>query len=486
MVSPILIIGLTLFFAFIIPLMKFIHPSIPKWIPPISILINLAILIALFPYVTHTVVVTTAGFKPPISINLSIDKFNLLFALLVQFMGFLLSIWYLVKKNSDYRFYMIFLLNILGASGIILTGDLFNSFVFLEILEISSYALVAIKKDRHALEGSMKYLMVGAISSSLYLLGIIILYVSTNTLNMADIAARMQHIDPKIKFFSFLLFLAGLGVETELFPFNGWVPDAYQGAMDSITAQLSSIVSKAGFYLSLRIFYTIYGGGEGLKFIFYLGLITFIIGELSALRQKNVKRMLSYSSLSQMGFGLFIFSLFPMSRSSIPEFAITAAIFIALNHSFSKSLLFLSLNGLSDNNSYTIDELRGRGNSNPLLGILFTIGALSIVGVPFFFGFWAKISALVAILESGHTWIIAIILSIALVEIYYYMRVLVKLFSGHGTHVKTSFIPALIMIVLAGIVIYVGVQPHSIFNLSQTAASSLYHRAMYISNVLGG
>ncbi len=485
MVSPILVIALSLFFTFVIPLLGMLSKKLPRLVPPIAILINLWILLTNTKHVTKgAMLITTGGFKPPIAINMAIDRFGLLFALLIQTIGFILAVYYLFQKNRDQRFYMLFLLNILGATGIVMTGDLFNSFVFLEILEISSSGLVASGKDKKALKGSFKYMTVGAIGSSLYLLGITVLYFATGSLNMAEIARMMPRIPRNIKLFSALLFLVGIGVEAELFPLNAWAPDTYQGAPDEVSAQLSSITSKAGIYLAARIFFTIFNGLDILHVILYPGVITFVIAELVALMQKNVKRMLAYSSIAQMGLILSVLSLVA-KREDI--FILTTVILLAINHAFSKGLLFLSLGTLSGKSGeYEIATLKGNGKANPFAGFLFVSGALSILGMPLSFGFWSKISALISVMKANMIWLIGIILLISLIEVYYYGNVIVHLFSGEGKKHKIEIIPSLVMLIFAGFVIVFGIWPHPVFQVAHGAAIALLERSNYILSITGG
>ncbi len=485
MVSPILVIALSLFFAFVIPLLGMLSRKLPKWVPPVATLINLFILASNINKITGgAMLVTTAGFKPPVAINLAIDKFSFLFALLVQVIGFLLSVYYLAEGKKDEKFYMLFLLNILGASGIIMTGDLFNSFVFLEILEISSFGLVAVNRDKKSLEGAFKYMMIGAIGSSLYLLGIIVLYLSTGSLNMAEIAKYMPDIPYSIKIFAALLLLTGIGVEIELFPLNAWAPDAYEGAHDSISTQLASIISKAGVYLAARVFFTIFNGFYALGIIFYLGIITFVIAEFAALMQKNIKRMLAYSSIGQMGLLLFVLALIS-KRSDI--FIFTTIILLALNHAFGKGLLFLSLGALTGGTrDYYLEDLKGSGRSNFLAGLLFTMGALTILGMPFFFGFWSKISALISMLKAGYVYLIGLVLLVSLLEIYYYGRVIVNIFTGEGIKHKINPLYASIMVIFALFIIGFGIWPHPVFTFAHQAARALFERTAYISSIIGG
>ena len=205
MVNPILLIALPLFFAFSVPIVGFVSQRLQRWVPVLSLSLTTALAVALVPRVWREgpLVVTTAGFPPPLAINLTVGPLGLFLALLIQAVG-LLTALYLVAVPVDEprdRFSMLFLLLLLGATGMVLTGDAFNLFVFLEITSIAAYALTGFPRTAEATEAAFKYLVIGSIGSTLYLLGLILLYTQTGTLNIADIARQIHRVDPHVLYF---------------------------------------------------------------------------------------------------------------------------------------------------------------------------------------------------------------------------------------------------------------------------------------------
>jgi len=216
MVNPSLLIAIPLAFAFSIPLFSLISRKIEKYIPVVALLINLTISFVLIPHVLEKpVVVSIGGWSPPFCINLVIGPLGIFLATLISGIGFLISIYAVsyIKKEPTQKYHMLFLLLIVGAIGIVLTGDIFNLFVFFEILCISSYALVAYNKDKEGTEAAIKYLIQGSIGSSLILIGIAFLYGFFGTLNMADIASRITSVEPTYLFISLAFLITGFGIE---------------------------------------------------------------------------------------------------------------------------------------------------------------------------------------------------------------------------------------------------------------------------------
>lgn len=482
MVNPIWIIAITLFSIFLMPILGLINKKVTKYFAFIPLIFNLyaSILIILKQQLMPSVI-TTGKFWPPIAINLVTDHFTALFLLLINMMAILILLSHTSLRIENPKFYTLFLLNILGANGIVLTGDLFNSFVFLEIMAISSYALAASKKDRNALEGSIKYMITGSIGSSLYLLGVFLLYKLTGSLNMAHIAGKIQGMENGLTILAGIFIIAGLAVDAELFPMNGWAPDVYQGAYSTIGAQLSSITSKAIFYLIFRIFFTIFNMPIFFKVLLYLGIITFVISEFVALSQRDLKRMLGYSSLGQMGFSIFLFGLFGVTGH--PE-ALFAAILVAINHALSKALMFNSIVQHGDNTSF--DNLKGLGTANVLNGKIFALGALSIIGFPLLFGFWAKIEAISAILRTGKIWLLFLVAAIFIIEAYYYLRFLSLYFAKNESRICPIPAVALVSFVIIVIIISQGVYPVLSFNLVNKALIALFNRGLYLAIPTGG
>lgn len=482
MVNPIWIIALTLLAVFLMPVLGYINRKIPKYFAFLPLFFNVyASIMLILKQELMPTVVTTGKFWPPIAINLITDYFSLLFLTFINIMAILVLLSHHAIRIESPKFYTLFLLNILGANGIVLTGDLFNSFVFLEIMAISSYALAASRKENKALEGSIKYMIIGNIGSSLYLLGIFLLYKIAGSLNMAHIAGKIQGIENGLVILAGILIITGLAVDAELFPMNGWTPDVYEGSYSTVNAQFSSITSKAILYLIFRIFFTVMNIPIFFKILMYLGIITFILSELVASVQRDLKRMLGYSSMGQMGLSVFLFGLYGISGH--PE-TLFAAMLVALNHALSKLLIFTSIAHHGDNTR--IEDLKGLGTANFLNGKTFAIGTLSLLGFPLLFGFWSKIETFAAILRTGKIWLLILVALIFIVEAFYYLRFLSIYLAKDERRICPIPQIAIASFILVLILLIQGVYPVVSLNLVNQALLSLFNRGLYLSTPMGG
>ena len=489
MVNPVLLIAVPLGLAFIIPLFGFISKKIEKYVPIVGMLFNLSLSIFFIPKVLeHPIIVSLGGFPPPFCINLFVGPVGIFFSTIISLVGFLVSIYALdyIKEGATEKYHMLYLLLLTGATGVVLTGDIFNLFVFFEILCISSYALVAYLQNKEGVEAAVKYLIQGAIGSSLMLIAIGLLYGQFGTLNMADIAKNISSVSSMSLFVPLVLFITGLGVEGAIFPLNAWLPDAHSSAPSSISAILSGIAIKMGIYGIARIVFTIFGAYSLSMFFVYLGLITLLIGEFSAFRQQNIKRMLAYSSIGQVG--LIVFAL-----GIATPYGISGGFFQLLSHALSKALLFLAVGYMIYRaGSMNISDLEGMGRRMPLTSLAFTVGAFSLVGLPPFIGFPSKFLIVRSALAKGGSLfvvLIGIVLFAAIIEGAYFFRVIqVFYFKGQKTNIKreeapaTALIPLFILMIL---IVVFGLYPRFIMNILNSAGSELIHRVGYIKGVLG-
>jgi len=303
MVNPVLLIVVPLALAFAVPLFGLISKKIVKILPVVALLFNLIVSVMLLPKVMEQPIhVFIGGFSPPFCINLVAGPIGILFSVLIALVGLLVSIYALgyIKEGAIEKYHTLYLLLITGATGAVLTGDIFNLFVFFEILCISSYSLVAYLGNKAGIESAVKYLLQGALGSSLILLGIGLLYAKYGTLNMADLAVNIHSIKSFSNFLPFILLVTGFGVEAAIFPLNAWLPDAHSSAPSSISAILSGIAIEVGLYAVVRVVFTIFGASSFLVFLLFLGVLTLLIGEMSAFSQNNIKRMFAYSSIGQI------------------------------------------------------------------------------------------------------------------------------------------------------------------------------------------
>jgi proton-translocating NADH-quinone oxidoreductase chain N len=377
---------------------------------------------------------------------------------------------------------------------LISTGDIFNIFIFMEITGISSYALAAYGPERRALGGAFKYLVVSSIGSTLYLFGVLLIYTQLGTLNIAEIGARISQTTSGLLTFAGILLVAGLAVEAELFPFNGWVPDTYTGAVNPVSATLSGIGSVGGVYVLFRILMTVfgkdgnfvstYGNIDLMTLVAILGATTVVIGELSALAQKNVKKMLAYSSMAQMGLVAIGFSI----GSKLGSYA---GVFQLINHSIAKAMMFLILGvivsfGIGEH----IEDMKGLWYKSPFLTITFTIGSLSLLGLPLFGGFWSKFALVDASIQRGgwYDFVIAIVLFASVVEAFYYLRVVGYMFTSKPSSVdkiKVSISPAIPIVTFSILIIAIGIFPQIVGGISWNAAHELTDKmGGYVLNVI--
>ncbi|WP_297419715.1 proton-conducting transporter membrane subunit [Thermococcus sp.] len=481
-----LLIALPLISAFFVPLIK---RAGEKGIKAYLVIIT-AIQAGIAGWVFNTVyttgkpiIVMAGAWKPPVGIDLYIGHFAALFVLIVAVISFftaVFSIWSMKVQPID-KYAMLLLLLMLGATGMIATGDIFNLFVFMEITSITAYALTAYNKTGEAAEASLKYMILGGIGSSFFLIGLTLIYGSLGTLNMAQIAQLAGNMNPMVAQVGLALIIFGLAVEAELFPLNAWAPDAYQAAPHAITVMFSAFVVKAGLYAIARLLYlmqAVESWHNVLKLLIAMATLTVVVAEFAALRQRDVKRMISYSSISQVGMIAFALALGTQA-------GVDAGVFHMINHAIVKALLFLGVGYVGVKLGGTaIEDFQGLGRRMPLTAFTLTVGSLAAVGIPLFNIFWSKIRILIAGVQAGYTWGVALILGASVVEAVYYLRFIHTMwFVGEGERVREGLAISLILLFLAALVIVIGVYPNYAWNLAQKAGSDIFNVGQYIKNV---
>ncbi|CAB49623.1 proton-conducting transporter transmembrane domain-containing protein [Pyrococcus abyssi] len=480
-----LLIALPLISAFFVPVLKRIKQSL---IMPYLILITL-IQTGIAGWVFYEVyttgkpiIIMAGGWRPPVGINLYIGPFAALFVLIIAVVSFITAVFSVkaVKVEPIDKYAMLFLLLMLGATGMIATGDIFNLFVFMEITAITAYALTAYNKTGEAAEASMKYIVLGGIGSSFFLIGVALLYGATGTLNMAHLAELSTSINPIVAQVGLALVIFGLAVEAELFPLNAWAPDAYQAAPHPITVMFSAFVVKAGLYAMARILYLLQkanGWSSVLRLVLIMATLTVIFAELSALRQRDVKRMIAYSSIGQIGLIALAFSLGTQA-------GVDAGVFHMLNHAIVKAMMFLGVGYVGITLGGTeLEKFEGLGKRMPLTALALTIGAVSTVGVPLFNVFWSKFRIIVATLQAGFIWPAILVLFASMVEAVYYFRLVHTMwFSGSGERVKEGWI-VIFLLLLAVLVVAIGIYPTPAWEIVKRAGSDIFAVANYVKNV---
>jgi multicomponent Na+:H+ antiporter subunit D len=382
--------------------------------------------------VTNSLVLkyNVGGWNIPYGITMVVDHLSVLMLLVINVIAFFVgmySISYMEKYTDKGKYYTLFMLMVAGMNGVVISGDIFNMFVFLEIASIASYSLVAFGVEADELEAAFKYLVLGTIASSLILLSIAMVYGYTSTLNLADIASGIKNYSTEKVFlikFVMLLFVIGCGIKSAVVPFHSWLPDAHPSAPAPISAMLSGVLIKTlGIYILTRMFFNIFFvNGNFLSLVYWLGIISMIVGVVLALYQWDYKRLLAYSSISQVGYVFLGIGL------GTP-LGILGGIFHLVNHSVFKSLLFLTSGALEY--SFGTRDLKkissDYGNVNkhlPVTTFCALIGSLSIGGVPPFNGFWSKLIIIIACIESKNLFAGFVAIGVSLLTMANFLKVL--------------------------------------------------------------
>ncbi|MBD3370710.1 NADH/ubiquinone/plastoquinone (complex I) [Candidatus Fermentibacteria bacterium] len=349
----------------------------------------------------HVLLFEVGNWPPPIGIAMVVDGLTVFMLLTVNLIAFLVVLYstnYMSRYTQKWQFYSLFMLMLAGMNGVIVTGDIFNLFVYLEIAAVASYALVAFGTERQELEAAFKYAVMGSLGSMFVLLGVVWMYAHTSTLNMADMAMVLRDGGSgEIVLLASVLFLVGFGLKAALVPFHAWLPDAHPSAPAPISAMLSGVLIKAlGVYAICRLFYSVFGITWELSTILLtLGTVSMCVGVLLALKQWDMKRLLAYSSISQVGYIMIGIGI------GTP-LGILAALFHLFNHSVFKSLLFLG-SGAVEYATGTRDlrKMGGLARRMPLTAGTSMAGSMSLAGIPPFAGFWSKLLIVVAAVQAG-------------------------------------------------------------------------------------
>lgn len=375
-----------------------------------------------------------------------------------------------IIESKQNLFYVLINLMMSSLLALIYTNDLFTAYVFIEINTIAAGGLILIRDTGHTLVAATKYMIMSLIGSGLILIGLSMLYGITGHLLMSNIHESVIQINTNgqytIPLTVIIVFICvGLAIKSALFPFHSWLPDAYSYGTAASSAILSSLVSKSYIFLLIKIFYRVIGLDiimhyhiENILFIF--GILGMILGSVSAIHQMDIRRMIAFSSVAQIGYVY-------MGIGLDTEAGILAALFHVISHAASKSLLFISARGLSEvsGNSKLFPDLKGAGYRNIIAGIGFSTGALSMIGIPLFAGFTSKVYFALATLESSPfklwTAMIALAISTVLNAVYFLHTVLtiytpINKTDRIGFLAKRQFTLAILLFVLLNLFLGIG------------------------------
>ena len=426
---PMLIVIVPLLSAILIPLAALRSVALAR-----SIMLVALISVSLFSALTLSQVIeqgtwhyALGGWEPPWGIEYVIDTISGGMACLIAVVALLVAIYMgpHVQGWSSSRtsmFYSVFLLLVTGLMGMVLTGDVFNLYVFLEISSLASYALLSTGGIRSAV-ATFRYLLIGTLAATFYLIGIGYLYALTGTLNMADMAARLPAVAGSPVFIIAVGFIVvGLSIKAALFPMHGWLPDAYTYAPGPVVGFISAVMTKVSAYALFRVLYFVLRP-EGailstLTILSWAAAFGILAGSILAVAQQDIRRMLAYSSIGQMGYILLGLAL------ATPT-AITGALLHVFNHAIMKACLFLIAGGVHWQTGHTkIEDFIGLSRRMPWTMAAFVVAALSMIGLPPTAGFFSKWYLVTGALESDRWFFIAILVTSSLLNAVYFFRII--------------------------------------------------------------
>ncbi|MFH1212521.1 MAG: proton-conducting transporter membrane subunit [Candidatus Neomarinimicrobiota bacterium] len=435
------------------------------------------------------IVYEMSAWKIPYTVCLTVDAFSAFMLVIVSGIGLtalMFSIYYIRHLSPSWKYYALFMLLITGMNGVIATGDLFNLFVFMEIALFAAFALVSYGSRAEEFEASFKYAIMGSISSTLVLVGIAVVYSATSTLTMAVIAQRLPQ-NPTVMYWSGGIFLAAFGLKAAIMPFHAWLPDAHSSAPAPISSMLSGVLIKSlGIYVLIRLFYNIYNAPPVFLTMFMvLGSVSILVASFLAIGQWDLKRLLAYSSISQIGFIL-------LGVGIGTRWAIFGAVFHILNHAIFKALLFY--------NAGTVEmvlgtrDLRKMGNLTHILPYTTAtsmVGTLSVSGIPPFNGFFSKLIIIIAAIAAGHPVYGGIAILGSLLTLVYFMKVQRYGFHGEnmiemenvriGWGMRTAMILLAVLCLATSILIIPGIKEVTL----DPVVDAIMNKTGYITRVLG-
>jgi multicomponent Na+:H+ antiporter subunit D len=438
---PILVIIVPLLTAIIIPLLSLASRDIGWYLTVLSTLLTLVMSVSLLGHVMDGGAISywLGGWEPPWGIEYVVDYLSALVITVVSFIAFVVAFY---ARNSVIQeigeekapvFYAVYMLFVTGLMGVTITGDVFNLYVFIEITSLSVYTLIAMGRKRNALIASFNYLILGTVAGTFILIGVGYLYMVTGSLNMADLRELLPALyDSTAVRTAFAFFTVGLSLKLALFPLHIWLPSAYTHAPSVVSALVAATATKVGAYVLLRIMFTVFSvefDVEAIpvtKILIFLSSIAIIAGSVIAIAQTNLKRMLAYSSIGQIGYIV-------LGAALVNELAMTGSLLHILNHALMKGTLFM-VAGLVVYRTGVVDisGLRGLAKKMPWSMAAFTIGGLSMIGAPLTVGFVSKWYLAIGAVEAGMWYLVPVILVSSLLTAVYFWRIIESIYFYKG------------------------------------------------------
>lgn len=407
---------------------------------------------------------------------LSVDGLSLVALLAIGLVGLVSAIFALRYPLDPERrpgYDALFLLVIAGMNGLVMAVDLFSLYVFLEVVSIGSFILIAFQLDENGLEASFKYMMLSAVATIFMLVGIALLFAFTGSVSFAELAAGIKSGGLPVQIgFAFIFFTFAL--KAGMIPFHGWLPDAYTAAPAPVSILLGGIITKiGGVYTMMRLILSVFGFSKSFSMLLLIiGALSTILGAFMALGERDFKRMLSFSSISQIGYIM-------MGFATGTPLGLIGAVFHFFNHAVFKSLLFINAGAVeAATGSRNFDELGGLANRMPITGTTSVLGLLSTAGIPPLAGFWSKLIIIIALWTAGYKTFAFIAILTSVVTLAYLLSLQHSVFFGKvrpGLEQVTEVSPSLYWpaILMAALTVVCGVCFPVVYNKLLLPVNSL-------------
>ncbi len=424
----------------VIPLIASLRDVSAGWVTAAAALaVNLALTVALAASLFLTgdrlIRYEIGGIPVPHGIELVADGLSILVVLLVSLVAFTVLIYTRTQGPRGNAFYSAYLLLTGGLLGVSLTGDLFNLYVFLEITGLAAYALVASGDTGRGAYAALKYMLVGTVGASLYLIGVGYAFLATGTLNMADLERQLSAVgygDPLV-ITAFAFLVMGLAVKAALYPVHTWQPDAYSSAPTGVAAYVSALVSTVAVYALARVVLSVYTvdfldhHGDLQALVIYFAAVSIVAGSVLAVYQSDVKRMLAYSSVSQFG---LIVAAFAIANPN----AVYGGLLQLIGHGVAKGALFVGAGVFAvAYGARKVEDYEGIAHRSPYAAAAFAVLAFTLVGAPPTVGFMGKWYVGVGAVESGFLAVAAVIFFSTLLTLAYVVRLVDRMYFGRPT-----------------------------------------------------
>lgn len=473
------------------------YPRVQRWVGVTTLTTVLGLAIALLARVASDGVIVAAigNWSGPIGITLAADLFSMII-LVVSLIVVLTVLVYAIGSpqisRSDRRFFHpTYLILTAGIALSLLTGDLFNMFVGFEVMLSASYVLITLGRSPDQIRHGTTYVIINLLASMLFLTAIGLTYAAVGTVNMADVAIKLEDISPALRDALGVLFLFVFGIKAAIFPLFFWLPDSYPTAPAPVTAIFAGLLTKVGVYAIIRSQTLLFPSDGPSALLLVLAALTMVVGVLGAIAQDDIKRILSFHIISQIGYMIMGLAFFTVA-------GLAGAIFYIVHHIMVKTALFL-VGGLIEHATGTgqLHRLGGMIRTAPYLATLFLIPALSLAGIPPFSGFFAKLALVQAGLGVDQFPVVGISLAVSLLTLFSMVKVWAGVFWGtpdlpppivEAANVDRLQFPRLMLwsttaLVLLTLGFVVAVEP--LYQISEQAASALLDPTAYIGAVLG-